>query len=315
MRQKKMKEHTVLELCAGAGGSALGLEMAGFRHEALVEIDPHACATLRMNRPYWNVIEADISRFDASYWRGVDLVSGGLPCPPFSVAGKQLGSNDERDMFPSLLRIVQQVKPRAVLIENVRGLMTNKFSEYRLKLNRSFDSLGYDVSWNCFNAVDFGVPQFRYRSFLIGLKRNQTLQIEWPNPILHTPNTVSGAIGDLMESRDWRGAGVWKKKAVSPAPTIVGGSRKHGGPDLGPTRARAEWARLGVDGKGVADEAPDRYFEGMPKLTTRMVARLQSFPDDWHFSGGKTQTYRQIGNALPAKLACATAEAVRRCLE
>jgi len=113
-----------LELCAGAGGAALGFERAGFTHVALLENDPHACATLRLNRPYWNVIEADIRHFNASYWRGVELLSGGLPCPPFSIASKQLGVEDERNLFPPMLRIVREVRPRAVVIENVRGILS-----------------------------------------------------------------------------------------------------------------------------------------------------------------------------------------------
>jgi len=116
------KRLTGFELCAGGGGTALGLEQAGFEPLALVDIDPHSCATLRRNRPYWNVIQADMRRFDASYWRGADLVSGGLPCPPFSIAGKQLGPEDERDMFPPMLRIVREVKPRAVLIRGIPPL-------------------------------------------------------------------------------------------------------------------------------------------------------------------------------------------------
>jgi transcriptional regulator with XRE-family HTH domain len=118
-KRKPGPKLTSLELCAGGGGAALGLEAAGFHPSALIELDPHACATLRRNRPYWNVIEADIRRFEAEYWRGVDLVSGGLPCPPFSIAGKQLGPDDERDLFPAMLKIVKAAQPRAILIENV----------------------------------------------------------------------------------------------------------------------------------------------------------------------------------------------------
>jgi len=114
---------TTFELCAGAGGQALGFEQAGIEHVALVEIDSHACKTMRFNRPKWNVIQADICDFDASAFRGVDIVSGGLPCPPFSVAGKQLGKDDERNLFPAAIRIIDEVRPRAVMIENVRGIL------------------------------------------------------------------------------------------------------------------------------------------------------------------------------------------------
>jgi DNA (cytosine-5)-methyltransferase 1 len=114
---------TTLELCAGAGGQALGFEQAGIGHAALVEIDGHACSTLRPNRPEWNVIQQDLNTFSATSFRGVDIISGGLPCPPFSVAGKQLGTKDERNLFPVMTRLVDEIRPRAVLIENVRGTL------------------------------------------------------------------------------------------------------------------------------------------------------------------------------------------------
>ena len=293
---------------------ALGLEKARFEPQALIELDPHACATLRRNRPYWNVVQADIRRFDASYWCGTDLLSGGLPCPPFSIAGKQLGAEDDRDMFPPMLRIVQEVKPRAVLIENVRGILTERFASFRTHVDTALNKQGFDTYWMGFNAAEFGVPQNRFRAFLIALRRGETKPLEWPLPMQRTTPTVGEAIGDLMGARGWRKVSSWKKNAQSPAPTIVGGSHKHGGPDLGPTRARKEWAELGVDGLALANEPPSPDFVGMPRLTISMVARLQSFPDEWLFEGTKTQAYRQVGNALPVKLALAMGEAVRECL-
>ena len=134
---------TSLEICAGAGGQAIGLEQAGFEHLALVELDEFACTTLRHNRPNWNIIEGDIRSFDASPYKGVDLFSGGVPCPPFSVAGKQLGYDDERDLFPEALRIVEQTCPKAVMIENVKGLMSNKFANYRKQILGRLLELGY----------------------------------------------------------------------------------------------------------------------------------------------------------------------------
>ncbi|MGB8735703.1 MAG: DNA (cytosine-5-)-methyltransferase [Rhodomicrobium sp.] len=304
----------VVELCAGGGGMALGLEQAGFEPRALIELDPHACATLRRNRPYWNVVQADMRRFDASYWCGTDLLSGGLPCPPFSIAGKQLGADDERDLFPSMLRIVQEVRPRALLIENVRGILTERFAPFRANVDAALKKQGFDTWWVWFNAAEFAVPQNRFRAFLIALRRGETKPLQWPIPTSGSAPTVADAIGDLMASRGWRRVSEWIKQAQSPAPTIVGGSHKHGGPDLGPTRARREWAELGVDGLALANEPPAKNFAGMPRLTIPMVARLQSFPDDWVFAGAKTQAYRQVGNALPVKLASAMAKAVRECL-
>jgi len=314
MKRTSRHELFALELCAGGGGAALGLEHAGFRHAALLDNDAHACATLRRNRPYWNVIQADLRRFDASYWRGVDLLSGGLPCPPFSIAGKQLGADDDRDMFPHMLRMVDETQPRAVLIENVRGLLTSRFAAFRAKIERALDRQGYTTYWGAFNAVDFGVPQMRLRVFMVALRRGATKAFHWPTPPKRGIPTVAAAIGDLMAQRGWRGASDWMKGAAAPAPTIVGGSHKHGGPDLGPTRARREWAALGVDGLGLANEPPEEKFCGMPRLTLPMVARLQSFPDDWTFAGSKTHAYRQVGNALPVRLAYSVAKAVRTAL-
>lgn len=310
-KRKSSSGLTTLELCAGGGGTALGLEAAGFVPVALLEKDAHACATLRKNRPYWNVIQADIGRFTSDYWRDVDLLSGGLPCPPFSIAGKQLGAADERNLFPALLDIIKVVRPRAVMIENVRGLLTSKFDGFRAGVAAELDNEGFETYWAAFNALDFEVPQTRFRAFLVALRRGETKPLEWPISASNLAPTVGRTLLDLMAERGWHGASAWAKKAARPAPTIVGGSHKHGGPDLGPTRARREWAELGVDGLGLANEAPGPHFRGMPRLTIPMVARLQSFPDDWEFAGSKTHAYRQVGNALPVKLAYHVAQALR----
>jgi DNA (cytosine-5)-methyltransferase 1 len=313
-RPRRKAGLTTLELCAGGGGAALGLELAGFSPVALLDNDPHACATLRHNRPYWNVIEADMRRFEPSYWSEVDLVSGGLPCPPFSIAGKQLGKDDERDLFPAMLRIVKHARPRAVLIENVRGILSERFAGFRANIDKSLNREGFECYWTAFNATQFGVPQTRFRVFLVALRRGETKPLRWPIAMSGMVPTVGQAIGELMAARGWLGAAAWKERANTPAPTIVGGSHKHGGPDLGPTRARREWAELGVDGLGLANEAPAPDFIGTPRLTIRMVARLQSFPDEWGFIGSKTHAYRQVGNALPVKLAQSVGIAVRECL-
>jgi len=303
-----------LELCAGAGGQALGLEEAGFEHAGLVEIDKNCCATLRANRPHWNVIEQDLRTFDGTPYRGVDLVAGGLPCPPFSVAGKQLGRNDERNLFPDAIRIIEGCRPRAVMIENVRGLLDAVFEDYRNHVGRQLDKLGYHPEWRLFNAADFGVPQLRPRVLFVAIRKNLVDNFAWPLPGFVMPPTVGEVLFDLMSESGWKGAKEWRKRANEIAPTIVGGSRRHGGPDLGPTRARMAWASLGVDGKGIWDSAPGPDFVGMPRLTVRMVARLQGFPDDWQFVGRKTSAYRQVGNAFPSPVARAVGEQIRKCL-
>lgn len=305
---------TSVEICAGAGGQALGLEWAGFAHQALVEIDRHCCNTLRRNRPEWNVVEADIKDFMGDEHKGCDLLSGGVPCPPFSVAGKQLGSNDDRDLFPQALRLVDEIRPRAVMLENVKGFLAPVFDEYRKRLERQLGELGYVVDVRLMNASDFGVPQLRPRVVIIALRKSLSRRFQWPERNGDHPSTVGDVLVDLMSARGWPEANAWRERADSIAPTIVGGSKKHGGADLGPTRAKRAWAALGVDGHGIADEAPGMDFTGFPRLTIPMVARLQGFPDTWEFSGGKTAAYRQIGNAFPPPVAFAVGEQIRQCL-
>ncbi len=295
---------SAVELCAGGGGQALGLEMAGFHHEAAVEFEPQFCATLRMNRPHWNVRQQDIRDLRASDFTGIDLLAAGVPCPPFSIAGRQLGAKDERDMFPTVLDIVREAKPRGVLFENVPGLASAKFADYRKKLFGEISRLGYQTEWRILSASTFGVPQLRPRFILIALRARDMECFRWPIPQAKLTH-VGETLVDLMAANGWDGAEAWALRANAPAPTLVGGSKKHGGPDLGPTRAKRRWRELGVDGMGIADEAPDVSFpqDGLPRLTNRMVARIQSFPDSWMFSGRKTIAYRQIGNAFPPAVA------------
>ena len=303
-----------VELCAGAGGQALGYELAGIGHAALIEIDPHACNTLRLNRPDWQVFERDLNLFDGAAFKGVDIISGGLPCPPFSIAGKQLGENDERNLFPAMFRLVDQIRPKAVQIENVRGILDPVFLDYRRYVELELKKLGYQTGWKLMHASDFGVSQLRPRVALVALQRQYASSFEWPAKVGVTPPAVGAVLADLMASTGWLGAEQWSKMASQIAPTIVGGSHKHGGPDLGPTRARQAWAALGVDGLGIANEPPGPEFAGLPRLTIRMVARLQGFPDDWVFTGGKTAAYRQVGNAFPPPFASAVASSIKRCL-
>ena len=304
-----------LELCAGAGGQAQGLERSGFEHQALVEIDSAACSTLRFNRPQWNVVEGDLAEFDARPYYGVDLVAGGVPCPPFSKAGKQLGELDARDMFPEAIRVVDETRPQAVMLENVRGLLDAVFVDYRQKIAKQLQAMGYWTDWHLFNAADFGVSQLRPRVICVALRHDIAEHFHWPAPSLALPTTVGTLLHDLMAANGWRGADEWRKRANDIAPTLVGGSKKHGGPDLGPTRSRNAWATLGVDGRGLADEAPARDFVGMPRLTVRMCARIQGFPDEWQFVGKKTPSYRQVGNAFPPPVANAVSAEIARAIE
>jgi DNA (cytosine-5)-methyltransferase 1 len=299
-------ERACLEICAGAGGLALGLEQAGFSHAAAVEIDPDACRTLRMNRQdAWNVTEADVRHFDGRPYRGIGLLAGGVPCPPFSVAGRQLGAGDERDLFPQALRLARECGPAAVILENVPGLAQARFAGYR-------ERVGW-ADWRVLSACEFGVPQLRPRFILVAMRPDAYRHFEWP-AATGAPPTVGEALHDLMAAGGWKGAGAWARQANGTGATLVGGSRRHGGPDLGPTRAREAWRRLGVDGRGLADAPPgaDAPVGHFPRLTLPMAAVIQGFPPDWRFCGRKTAAYRQIGNAFPPSVARAVGTSIRR---
>ena len=325
---------TSIEICAGAGGQALGLHEARFKHLALVEIDDAACDTLRLNNEIHNlgwgdIIHGDVAEFAerrASEFKGkVDLVAGGVPCPPFSKAGRQLGKDDERDLFPIALDIVHRVRPKAVMIENVEGLLDSKFDSYRAEIESTLEGMGYNVmGWRLLQASDFGVPQLRPRVIMVALQSEFVSHFEWPQEFDKVPaKTVGQTLVDLMSSKGWEGALAWAENANKIAPTLVGGSKKHGGPDLGPTRAKRQWKELGVNGHRLAneDEIPGPGFvgfkegyEGMPLLTVRMAARIQGFPDYWQFSGKKTASYRQVGNAFPPPVSKAVGSKIYQAL-
>ncbi|WP_328981870.1 DNA cytosine methyltransferase [Streptomyces mirabilis] len=355
--------YTSIEICAGAGGQAIGLHLAGFRHLALVEIDKYAAATLRENievHPKWDwerdncdVLCKDVLEFDPErdleksaglYRRGeVDLLAGGVPCPPFSHAGKQLGEDDERDLFPRILELAELIRPRAVMIENVRGLMDAKFDDYRSRIQASLEGMepdddglpGYEVvGWKVYEAEKFGVPQLRPRSILIAFRKDVLKDLKYEAPAPGAKRvTVFDALEETMKERikpfeggpraaqaqqvfdKWADGA---KKDV--APTLVGGSKKHGGADLGPSRAKKAWGTLGVSGMGVANapvngvptgtEKRDLFGADGPMLTVRQAAIIQGFPTEWDFTGGKTAQYRQVGNAFPPPVAQAIGESI-----
>lgn len=307
--------YTSLEICTGAGGQALGLEWAGFDHVALVELEKEYCDCLKVNRPGWNVICEDLHHFDGTPYKGmIDLLAGGVPCPPFSVAGKQLGQDDERDLFPQMLRLVREISPRAVMIENVKGFLEPKFDSYRTSIIYALMRMGYRPHIKLLNASDYGVPQLRPRAVIVAIRKDVFDTFDFPKPIDNPAPTVGDVLFQEMASNGWEGAEEWKEKANSIAPTLVGGSKKHGGPDLGPTRARKAWAELGVDGRGVAHLPPQQGFEGLPRLTARMMAKLQGFPDNWYFGIRKTTACRMIGNAFPPPVAEAVGKEIIKTL-
>lgn len=306
---------SVLEICAGAGGQSSGLEKAGFGHDLAVEIDKDAAQTLRLNRPQWSVLEGDVREVDGRPYRGVDLLAGGVPCPPFSIAGQQLGADDERDLFPEAIRLVREARPSAVMLENVKGLATARFASYRASILNELDKLGYEADWQLIYSSEYGVPQLRPRFILVAMKKRNFRKFEWPRPV-GTPPTVGEVLYPLMSSEGWEGAQQWAKTANGIAPTLVGGSRKHGGADLGPTRAKQAWLALGVDGKGIANEPPQAGdpLNATPRLTNPMAALVQGFDPKWRFAGRKTSVYRQIGNAFPPPVAQAIGHSIAAAL-
>ncbi|MDU5915896.1 MAG: DNA (cytosine-5-)-methyltransferase, partial [Negativicoccus succinicivorans] len=215
---------TCVEICAGAGGQALGLAMAGFVHVALVEYEEDYCKVLKQNRPEWNVICADVHDFDGRPYHGVDLLAGGVPCPPFSVAGKQLGQEDERDLFPEAIRLIKEIQPRAVMLENVRGFLNQGFDEYRDHIFTSIQKLGYVTHIKLLNASDYGVPQLRPRVVIIGIRKDQIGAFAYPDEQLDSALTVGDTLRDLMAQNGWEGAKQWASNANRIAPTLVGGS-------------------------------------------------------------------------------------------
>jgi DNA (cytosine-5)-methyltransferase 1 len=232
------------------------------------------------------------------------------------VAGGQFGAADERDLFPEALRLVREAGPAAVMLENVKGLAERKFSGYRQVVINELEDLGYQAHWQVLNACEHGVPQLRPRFVLVAIKRRYAAHFTWPTPT-GTPPTVGEVLYPFMAVNGWEGARAWARRANSIAPTIVGGSHKHGGPDLGPTRARADWLRLGVEGRSIAEDAPpaDAPYDLIPRLTCDMVARVQGFDANWKFAGRKTARYRQIGNAFPPPVAEAIGTQIKAALD
>ncbi|MFE7711807.1 DNA cytosine methyltransferase [Streptomyces sp. NPDC057486] len=340
------REFTSVEICAGAGGQALGLHNALFRHLALIEIDTNAVATLKANvegNAEWEgckVKQADLTqlkpldlRLELELEAGdLDLLAGGVPCPPFSIAGKQLGRDDERDLFPTMLDLVDELEPKAVMIENVRGLLEpkEKFQGYREELLERLELMGYEKCyWEVLEAKNYGVPQLRPRAILVAMKREYIPFFAATKPEDRRLVTVGEALEKSMAKRydevdDPRADEVFKtwldRASKGVAPTLVGGSKKHGGADLGPTRAKKAWAALGVCGLGVANDSEgmerldsqdrDLFAAAGPKLTVTQAAIIQGFPESWKFTGKKTAAYRQVGNAFPPPVAQAVGEQI-----
>ncbi|MBO3746189.1 DNA cytosine methyltransferase [Streptosporangiaceae bacterium NEAU-GS5] len=300
-------------MCAGAGGQALGLERAGFDPVMLVDNDGHSCATLRANRPRWRVLETDLNDFVGTEHEGVayvDLLSGGLPSAPFSIAGRQQGVADDRDLLRTAIFLTMDVQPRAILLECTPNLLSPRFTSVRDFVESELKHLGYVWDWHILDAQLFGVPQTRRNGLLVAMRSEDFTRFTWPEGDAQA-TTLGEALRESMASRGWIHADEWARLADQVAPTIIGGSKNHGGADLGPTRSKRCWEAVGINGGSLGDHVPDPHFPldpkagrgGLPKLTIDQVRRLQGFPDDWTIAGGKTSAYRQLAQAVPPPLA------------
>ncbi|MFJ4837692.1 DNA cytosine methyltransferase [Streptomyces sp. NPDC088746] len=317
-----MSELRFVDVCAGAGGLALGLEQAGFEPVLLVDNKPVACQTLRLNRPAWDVLEMDLLDFvpdDYPKTYDVDLLSAGPPRVKSSATTARAETEEEQRLLEAAVLLTHSIQPRALLIENVPGLVTApEFEPLRTFIRKELEHLGYRLHWFVLNAADFGVPQDRKQGVLVALKERYSDRFRPPLPTVEEHVSVGKALHRSMAARGWLGADAWATQALSVAPTLVGGSDNRGGADLGPTGTKKAWARMGVNGGALADEVPGPDLDGsseMIKLTDSQAALLQGFPHEWQFAGRKTARYRQIGHASPPPVGAALGRAVAAALK
>ena len=337
METKPLQEYSSVELFAGAGGLALGMEKAGFRHILLNEIDNNACNTLHLNRPQWNIVEGDIHDIDFTpLHEQVDFLSGGFPCQAFSYAGKRLGFEETRGtLFFELARAVKEIKPKVFMCENVKGLLKHDGGRTMMTIKRVIAELGYTlIEPRVLRAIQYNVPQKRERLILIAIRNDiaPLVQFKWPD-VCHKVRTLRDAFykGDLFDTDVPKSEGQkypeskrkvmqlvheggdWRDLPESIAREYMKGSYALGGGKTGMAR------RLSMDEPSLtltcapAQKQTERChpLETRP-LTIREYARIQTFPDDWKFAGTLSAQYKQIGNAVPVNLAWAVGRALIR---
>lgn len=334
-----LRDFTSVELFAGAGGLALGMHLAGFRHVLLNEMDHIACQTLKTNMPEWNVLEGDIHNIDFAPLKGkVDLLTGGFPCQAFSYAGKKGGLNDARGtLFFELARAVKEIQPKVFMCENVKGLLSHDDGKTLNVIKESIKELGYTlIEPKVLKAIMFKVPQKRERLILIAIKNDiaSKINFKWPSPY-HRIMTLRDAFfqGELSDEDVPKSEGQiyppkkikvmdmvpeggdWRDLPIEIQKEYMGGSFFLGGGKTGMAR------RLSLEEPSLtltcapAQKQTERChpLETRP-LTIREYARIQTFPDYWKFSGNLTDQYRQIGNAVPINLSYAIGRALIRLL-
>jgi DNA (cytosine-5)-methyltransferase 1 len=319
-------KYKVLELFAGAGGLAVGLEKAGLTCVALNEMDKWACQTLRKNRPNWKVLEGDIANFDfTEYHNQVDVVTGGFPCQAFSYAGKKLGLADARGtLFYQFARVVKEVNPPICIGENVRGLLSHENGKTLQGMISILDEIGYDVvPVQVLKAINFKVPQKRERLILVGVRKDIDVKFEYPMPFKKIYNLKDALKkGELFESNVPKSAGAkypkskievldlvpqkgyWRDLPLAIQKQFMGGSFYLGGGKTGIAR-RIGWDEpcLTLTCSPAQKQTERCHPEETRPFTVREYARIQTFPDEWKFEGSLAQQYKQIGNAVPVNLA------------
>lgn len=318
-------EYTAIELFAGAGGLAVGLEKAGIKCVALNEIDKWACQTLRRNRPNWNVLEGDVKTFDFSDYRNkVDIVTGGFPCQAFSYAGKKLGLDDARGtLFYEFARVVMEVNPIICIGENVRGLLSHQNGKTLEGMISILDEIGYNVvPVQVLKAVNYKVPQKRERLILVGVRKDVDIAYHYPLPD-NRIYTLQDALkkGELFDTDVPKSPGVsypkskkevldlvppkgyWRDLPLDIQKEFMGGSFHLSGGKTGMAR-RIGWDEpcLTLTCSPAQKQTERCHPDETRPFTVREYARIQTFPDDWGFAGSVAQQYKQIGNAVPVNL-------------
>ncbi len=320
------RSYNSIELFAGAGGLALGLEKAGFHVKGLVEIDKYAAQTLRENRPNWNVIEDDIVSVSEkgirNYLRSdckIDFVSGGYPCQAFSYAGRKLGLDDVRGtMFFYFAKIINDLKPKIFLAENVKGLTTHDNGKTLQTMINIYENMGYNVTWNILKAIHYGVAQKRERVVIVGILKDIDVPYRLPKEYEYKPvlkdalKNVPLSIGAKYPEKKCKvldlvpPGGYWRDLPKDIAKEYMGKSYYSGGGRTGMAR-RISWTEpsLTLTCSPAQKQTERCHPEETRPFTVREYARIQSFPDEWQFSGSMAQQYKQIGNAVPVEFATA----------
>lgn len=332
-----IKKFTSIELFAGAGGLALGLEIAGLENVLLSEINKNACETLRKNRPTWNVIEGDVALIDFKPYKGkVDLLTGGFPCQAFSYAGKRLGFEDARGtLFFEFARAVKEVHPLICVGENVRGLLQHENGKILEGMVSILDELGYAViPPRVLKAIFHRVPQKRERIFIVGIRKDLAMSFEWPaeDKNIYTvkdalkkgrlfDTDVAESIGQTYPKHKREvmdlipPGGYWRDLPIELQKSYMKGSFHLSGGKTGMAR-RISWDEpcLTLTCAPAQKQTERCHPDETRPFSVREYARIQTFPDNWEFSGSLTSQYAQIGNAVPVNLAEAMGRAIVRSL-